>query len=415
MTNQRERRSLIPADITECPVLVQKSLAPVLRDDWINGFDYICGHCGQSVLAECVVEDQLWGIAFRCVMCNGISKTPNLQPGMALPPNVVVISQGNYNISGTVDMKRSAMASETTIKQRENEVGKKGSTFGRFGGQTRSFNESFLVTLIDSVRDFIGPAFDKLDLSDRLAQASVTRPRQRHPLMAAVSGVRKALNTMSKPNPIIDIRPITELYVLVQLLERWKNHPVWPKLVQGLANEYPHTLVTLAAATLLEDLGNGVVLHESSFGRAADLLLVASPQKYSYCEVKVPAALRHREKPLEDEEAKRIVEKAVKRAGTGKKGQLSRENSGILIIGGSHLSDSQLDSMERASQQYLDSSSKRGYHLHLMGIAIVSIGTTVEFKTTNIANVDRKVHGTVTIRTIKNSGYAGELNWVTTT
>jgi len=41
-------------------LLVQASRKPVLRDDWPDGFDYVCGHCKKMVIASCVTEGQVW-------------------------------------------------------------------------------------------------------------------------------------------------------------------------------------------------------------------------------------------------------------------------------------------------------------------------------------------------------------------
>src|SRR5205823_445704 len=66
-TPMRERRRLTPVEEGgAADVFVQESPAPVLQDDWPDGFDYVCGHCGEMVLASCVADDQLWALGFRC-------------------------------------------------------------------------------------------------------------------------------------------------------------------------------------------------------------------------------------------------------------------------------------------------------------------------------------------------------------
>ncbi len=84
---RRERRLLTAVQRTDgIELLVQASRKPVLRDDWPDGFDYVCGHCKKMVIASCVTGGQIWDLAFQCFRCKGISLSPVL-PLQLLPPS----------------------------------------------------------------------------------------------------------------------------------------------------------------------------------------------------------------------------------------------------------------------------------------------------------------------------------------
>jgi hypothetical protein len=72
---KRERRPLKAVERADgIELLVQASRRPVLRDDWPDGFDYVCGHCRKMVIASRVMDGQIWDLAFQCFRCQGIVK-----------------------------------------------------------------------------------------------------------------------------------------------------------------------------------------------------------------------------------------------------------------------------------------------------------------------------------------------------
>ncbi len=404
----RDHRSLVAVERADAvAVLVQSTGDPVLRDDWPNGFDYVCGHCGQLVLASCVVDDQLWDLGFHCFGCKGLSMSPPLPAGMALPPRVVMAPPGRYVISGTVSLDRVVVVGQAAVERRQTEVGPKGATFGNksqrpsptIGGADQ------LQQLVERVRNLLGSTFDTLDLSDHLGRASATPPKKRNPLMVVVHDIRTAIATFATATPIVDVRPVMELVTLLDTLERWKNHPLWPKIVQSLGNEYLHTVITLACGSFLEDAGNGVVFQEAASGRAADLLLIVGAQQRALVEIKVPQVLRAPSGPLGYHKWLEIIKTAVKGARTGEKGQLSRQHPGMLVLGGFHLEESDANDFQRAATDYLTRATKAGRHAHLMGIVLLSFGTAVARSTAT-----SEVHATLRPTVAANPGYKGNIS-----
>jgi hypothetical protein len=305
-------------------------------------------------------------------------------------------------------MKRSVFAGQNAQAKRVAEAGEKGQTFGQKTSSS-DLSAELLGQNLETLRKIVGEALDRLMVSDTLAQNSQTPPKHRNPLAEVVVGVREAAAALVESEPVIDARPIVELHSLLAILRRWQNHPLWAQLALALINEYSHTVITMAAASLLEDVGNGVMLHKSVSGRGADLMLVTGPRQQAAIEIKAPRVLRNRSTPLSHSESLEIVTKALKKAGTGGKGQLSRERPGLLVIGGFHLNDSDLDQLENACKSYLLDAARRKRHTQLLGISIVSVGVAAEAKFNAVGVVERRVSGALQVRIAKNAGYVGAI------
>jgi hypothetical protein len=264
--------------------------------------------------------------------------------------------------------------------------------------------------MIDVVRTVVGDTLDRLILSDTLGRNSPTPPKHRHPLAEIVETVRESARSLETLSPTIDARSVVEMHSLVSILQRWSDHPLWPQIGAALANEYSHTVITLAAASILQDVGNAVMLFEAKAGRGADLMLVAGARQRAAVEVKAPKVLRWPASPLTREQSAEVVSKAIKKAGTGERGQLSSRESGLLVIGGFHLGLPDLDTLERAASDYLREAARRKRHPQLLGIGIVTVGVNTEAGFNAVGVVEQKLFGVVQVRVAKNSGYKGEMD-----
>jgi len=98
-----------------------------------------------------------------------------------------------------------------------------------------------------------------------------------------------------------------------------------------------------------------------------------------------------------------VIKREMKRAGTGKKGQLARGRPALLVIGGFHLAASDLRDFERAAADYLGDATKAGRHEHVMGIGMFSFGSTVARGATTW-----NVQATANMLVARNPGYRGE-------
>ncbi len=398
------RHSLTPVESVgdDAYGFVQESeSSPVLRDNWPDGIDYVCGHCEKVVLAACVADDQLWDLAFQCPGCKGVSMSPSLPRGMSLPQHVLTLP--GLNPMAPVDLRGRVMVGKAAIDRVIECCGPQGSTFGSLAKRPPKEGDAKLMEqLVADFRRLLGDAFDKLDEAHQrgLRLSSKTPPAQPHPLMAAVQDLRRAIATFAAGAPLVDDRPLMELLTLRDTLERWKRHPFYPKLVQGLVGEYQHTVILLAAATALVDCGNGVVFQESvSHQQTPDVLLVlgAHGQRASV-EVKVPPELAAPKGALGYETLLRIVEKTVKRS----REQQGGERPGLLVIGGFHLHPSDANDLERAATDYLAEAARKKKHTNLMGILLLVFVSG--FKRTD-TQVD--VGAALYPRLVKHPGYQG--------
>lgn len=400
----RPRRSLIPvASAPSADGFIQQSGAPVLRDDWPDGFDYACGHCGQVVLVSCVAEDQLWDLAFQCFGCKGVSTTPALPPEMALPWGHVLTLPGLNQVSGPIDLRGRVMVGRAPIERERENCGPQGATFGSLAKRPpRTGDAKLLEELVSDFRRLLGDDFDRLEATDKRARESPTPSEQRNPLMVAVHAVQVDIATFATSTPTVDDQRLMELLTLRDTLERWKRHPFYRKLVEALVNEYQHTVIMLAAVTALVDCGNGVMFQESvSHKRTPDALVVlgAHGQRASV-EVKVPPDLAAPKGTLGYDALLKVVKKPVKRA----RGQLSRERPGLLVIGGFHLQAPDANDLVRAATDYLHDATRRGKHPQLMGILLVLFVSGFKRSATKV-----DVGAALDIRVVRHPGYRGDV------
>ncbi len=402
---RRERRGLTPAErAAGAELLVQSSRRPVLRDDWPDGFDYVCGHCRRSVIASCVTDGQIWDLAFQCFRCKRISLSPVLPLARALP-RCVIPPPGRTDVINGIDLQRIVLAGQAAVDRREAVAGAKGATFGYVPDRPPppEGDAELLESVIEDVRQLLGPTFDSLERSDGRGRESRTPAKRRHPLMVMVQALQSDIASFGAPTPEVHVDYLMELRALLHSLERWQKHPFWPEMVRGLytETEYLHTVILLAAATYFEDAGNNVEFQETGPQRTPDLFLVLGPQEKIAVEVKVPKELRGPRAALGRDTLLKVVNTSMKRAGTGRSGQLSKQHSAILVIGSFRTWPSDVKDFERAATDYLHNAAKGGRHKHVLSIGLLSFVTIVgreptktsaqpALQMTNVANPDYK-------------------------
>jgi hypothetical protein len=214
---------------------------------------------------------------------------------------------------------------------------------------------------------------------------------------------------------IIDAISATELIASLNLIERWRYDPAWSSIRSAIVNpeDFSHTVILLAAASLFADAGNAPQLYTEKVEgkRAEDLRLVINSIQHVAVEVKCPRKLQHPSTPLLSSDAKAIVRAALKKAGTGPGGQLAHSDGSMLIIGGFHLRDADLAALEAASKRELeDLHTKRE---SVAAIALVSVGTVVfggvEADGEILSASGTQLSPYVTVRITENSSYKGSV------
>ena len=376
---RRERRPLTAVERADgIETLVQSSRKPVLRDNWPDGFDYVCGHCKKMVIASCVTDGQVWDLAFQCFRCKGISLSPVLPLERALP-RCVVPPPGRADVTNGIDLQRITLVGQAAVVRRQAVAGVKGATFGYVANRPPppEVDAQFLVRVIEDLRQHLGSTFEAIEQADRLWHESATPTKPRHRLMVMVDTLRSDIKSFGTPAPACHVDYLMELLALVESLRRWHRHPFWSELVRGLDNDYRHTVMLIAAATGLEDAGNSVEFQRTGDDRTPDLLLVLDPRDRVAVEIKMPEALKASSAALGYDKLLQVIDASMKSAGTGPSDQLSPRHPGMLIIGSFQTLPSDLGDFELAATYYFREVANSEEYKHVLGVGLLSFVTLI--------------------------------------
>jgi hypothetical protein len=306
------------------------------------------------------------------------------------------------------------LAGKDAVDRRESVAGVKGATFGYVANRPPppEGNAKFLESVIEDVHQLLGPTFDALEGVDRRRREFRTPAKRRHPLMVMVEALRSDIPSFATATPAVHVDSLMELRALLQSLTRWQKNPFWSGMLRGLypENEYLHTFILVAAATYFEDAGNNVEFKETGACRTPDLLLVPSLRERIAVEVKAPNELRRAPAALGRDRLLEVVKASMKRARTGKSGQLSRQHAAILVIGSFQTWPSDVKDFELAAGEYLRSATRAGRHKHVLGIGLLSFLTVIRKQPTKT-----DAGPAVLMTYVANPGYEGDLKIITET
>lgn len=408
MASSRTRRKLDPVgSAAGLTLLPQGSTNPLFRGVWPDGFDYVCGVCGEMVIAESVVDGAIWDLAFRCFSCGGLSACPSFPPGEPLPRPVIAMAAQEFPPSkGTVYLKKShVIVGMAAVVRRARETGRPQPP------TSMELSPEALESLIDRTQALLGDTFQGLAKTDQRILTHGKGKADRHRLMELVEGVRWSAKNLRDAVATIDGISIVELSMSVNLLERWRNDPAFAGIVRTFANppDFPHAIITLAAASNLTDAGNGVGLYvtDPKGMRPADLWLASGVEDRMAVEVKAPIALQKRHGSVSMKEARRIVETALKKAGSGASGQLRPERPGVLLVGGFHLRKRDVDMLEGAATY--EFARRPGKRNHIAGMLTLTVGLTARNVALNprglVSRPNTTLHDTIIVRFARNPSY----------
>jgi hypothetical protein len=375
-------RLLEPITVTDgLSILVQKSSDPVITYSMSSivksqRFDYVCGCCKKMVLIENTIRGDLWGLAFQCFGCGGISISPDLPAGEPAPAPRIILSPGEHPTTPVkFDHHNFVLINSTAYDRYKFEVG-----IG-YNGFQENLSKDGLKSFIKRIELILGDIYLELIKIDERGISSIrTPPKNRHRLMEIIEIVNRDSNNMDNKVPTINILHLSELQAASDLLERWKNYPKWRDLVLSIKSpsDFCHTMILLATASSFVNIEQGVGLYaKNSNVRTPDIWVAVSAEHRLNIEVKAPLKLQ-RSEYINFDIAEGIVEKCLKRADTGRRGQLSQENPGVLAIGGFHLSAEAIANLEEACRTMFSRlKSKCG---HIVGISIVSLSALINDK-----------------------------------
>jgi hypothetical protein len=133
---------------------------------------------------------------------------------------------------------------------------------------------------------------------------------------------------------------IVEVSRVIDAMEQWRRDPAWKEFQEAIQDpgNYLHAVTTLTVAAALKEHHSGTELVASGTpDRSPDLRMVVTHEHDLAVEVKTSLGLSNRAHAVPGSEALRAVERAIKHASTGFKGQLAAGKPGILVIGGFHI------------------------------------------------------------------------------
>jgi hypothetical protein len=156
----------------------------------------------------------------------------------------------------------------------------------------------------------------------------------------------------------MDVSAAAELLLAVSLFESWSADPAWAGIARSLQDpdNYHHVVLMLAFGSSILGEGYDVRLHEEQENRAADLRIHLNYMEQIWVEVKARQRLQHvRGEYLNDDTARKEVEKAIQKAGTSRGGQLDTRRQtfpitfATLVFGGMCLGQRDIDTLRRAA------------------------------------------------------------------
>jgi len=322
---------------------------------------------------------------------------PALSAGTVLPSEgVIPIPDGQTIVRSELDVKNGFVVGGAALRRRRDERARKEIL------PAKVFDAALLRLWVHAFRKLLGEErFQRLLARDLNGRSSPTPPRQRHGLMRVVHELQNAIPTFETGAPVVWGPAVLEAIALIELLERWRDHPGHAAFVTALDAEYEHTLITLALASLLENIGNGVRVVAAGNERSPDLSLVLKPRVYASVEVKTPRTLIYPAMPISPSAAQSTIKAALKKAGTGTAGQLGRGDGGVLAIGGIGLSDTDLNVLESEAQAYLGKAASGRHHRRILAIAFVGVRNDISVEPGTSIEVPFGV------RWVTHSGYEG--------
>jgi hypothetical protein len=269
----------------------------------------------------------------------------------------VVLQRGTFRCNAPIEMKGdfTSLVGETAVAKRDRELGrdqKPGSLL---------FEPDAMNNLLDELRPFFGKRL-----------GAIKYPRFR----ASVLEVEKYIKNYGQGQPFqLKLIHLLELHLLNSALKRWRKYPNFDKIIADYKADYLHATCMIATASVLADQKNDLeITLERQGQRTPDLTLAPAWNTRVATEIKTPLPLREGE-AISEKEAKDIVDKAFKSAGTQEGGQLSPDNQGILIIGSFYLQDPSLKELAKAAENNFR--RVKGKRMHILGVIFTNINFTV--------------------------------------
>jgi hypothetical protein len=403
----------IHKDDTDQSTIFWPVSGPAFIGDADPGVNWRCAGCG-TLLASAVYHNQFLDVLFRCHKCHLIGASPLRQPGQPLIGRPLVAQPGRSLLLSAVDVsaKPTMIVGKQALDGYQFETG----VWRRSVGSNFEISADYMMSLAKRAVDLLGENYANLWESDQRGKLSPTPPPRRHRLIElidyALEAARALRDVRAGQSLLLDGPGVSELHSLVELFERWSNHPAARNLAASLSgrDDVEHVQILLAYASYLCDNGNGVgIVHQDRPGnRIADLWVEPSLSERMDVEIKTPLIFRGPlESPLDDSVAEKTIGRAINKAASTRSGQLDSTFSGMLVLGTFHLSNDELYKIHRACERILYSQRERKRHLAAVAVTSFRLARTSVLDKTGAAC--EAFAPSIETKVVRHPGYAGSL------
>jgi len=270
----------------------------------------------------------------------------------------VVMLPGRHHSEQVIDLRSSndaLLVSAVIANRRNRELGR------NYKYTANELSISNIHATLDGLRPYFGKNL-----------GAIRHPQFRNAIKAIEAAIK---DKVDGEHIVLSDKHIAELYTLSNTIKQWRRSPYLKKFIAEYKADYIHASCLAAAARNIVDQGNDLELvQEVQDKRSPDLVLAPSWNTRVSTEIKAPERLR-KGSPLSYEEAKLVVDRAFKSAGTQEGGQLSPDNQGLLIIGSFYLDSTSLNMLVKAAENdFKRTSSKRK---HILAAVFINIDRVI--------------------------------------
>ena len=371
MTPRRTKR--FDGEVTGQVVLEPKAV-PGLVGAFTDAPDWLCCGC-ETVLGLGVHELQLVDVLVECPGCHSLNESHTRSPGEPLSSSIL-FSPGRHLFSRTVRTDWAAFVSERALNAHRREVGLLPYSSPEPLVIPLVVNGPSLRGLIARVAALLGAEYARLKSIDQRGQrATRTPPKNRNPLMALIADVESAAEDIEKGGRFAhaSLAAIAELDSLLTSIERWSNHPQWPRLAKTLkTQEATHLIALLLVASYLSEVGNAVGIVDDSRASTSmpDLFLRPTVAHRIHIEIKTLVAFQNPTEAVTHADAEELIGEELHNCAAAKKGQLTAEQTGMLVLGCSRLGEASQQVLESAALAALTASTDKR---HIAAILICDL------------------------------------------
>lgn len=342
--------------------LIQTTPAPLFRGTVPTDLKLNCNNCG-AVLIDNYCPENYIAIRIQCFGCERVTETPMLQDGEVLPTPIATLGrEGHFKLLGPIDVPRGVTLTIDAEIEREASL-----THPRLIPSLSTPIDESLLAAIEAIYDRLtGGMMSRQQKSvlNSIAHGNNLAP-ENHPLVWSIVHLRRCLAAR-----LVDVSDPADAYAVAAILAfrhcvaTWGHHPRFEAIARSFASpiSFNHNVALFIGAAMFIQAGNRVGLALTRPSQRTPDLYVRSMGHIIWIEVKAPRELHWPRGITTDALIEASVIATLKRL----RGQLDRENQGILLVS-SWIADSRFtDQLDSAISAVL---SKGAASSGVMGVA----------------------------------------------